>query len=268
MPEEKRILLACPTLGIGVMPDPETWLITLVRIIDGIRKAGYSRACYFPYRRGWWESNNNIWQMAFQHDFDYILRIDDDIWGARPEYIQSLLDAQVDVIGASYPIRQFPYSMCAFNREDKNKSLVDSWLQRKENPSAMSEVTGSGVRPCDLVGFGMTLIKVAPFRALNRYPMYQSPDNCPDDTYFAQLCLDNGIQQYVNLDLKLCHREVTPINRVYLFNAEARAMLNAGLINPGNTFHDSLINTFGEDGKKDFGQLKGLSISRIISPTE
>ncbi len=259
MTTPKKVLIACPTLGLD--PDPNRWLVTLLRITNGIRKAGMSHACFFPYRENWWNSNNMIWNVAFQGEFDWILRCDDDVWGAAPDAFQKLLDADKDVIGASYPVRQFPYAMCAFKRQSPDDSIVEIW--KTENRSGLLSVQGRGVQECDLVGFGMTLIKVEPFLMLER-PIYKGQEVCPDDTYFAQLCYDNGIKQHVHMDVQLCHREVTPHNRMYLFNADARGMLAQRMVQPGTRLNNELIEMFGADGQKDFGTLKGFQTSPII----
>jgi hypothetical protein len=75
----------------------------------------------------------------------------------------------------------------------------------------------------DLVGFGLTLIKVNKFRRMSR-PIYKGVQNCPDDTYFAQLCLDKGIQQYVHFGVKLAHQHLTFDNNGHMFNADLLKM--------------------------------------------
>ena len=201
----KSVLVATPTLGLD--PDPDKWLATLMRIQNNIRQHGFSQAFLAPYRTTWWPANNEIWNTAIQYDFDYILRLDDDVWACPDDAFSKLLAADKDVIGALYPMRQFPYSMCAMKRTE-NVSMIEI---AQKNLQCMTEISGNGVIPVDLVGFGMTLIKVAPFKALG-LPMYEGDQVCPDDTYFAQKCLDHGIQQYVHADVKLAHREITPAN--------------------------------------------------------
>ena len=265
MAEEKakKILIACPTLGIW--DDPQKWLTLLLTVLNDIRRMRVGHACFFPYRLAWAPANNAIWNVAFQQEFDYILRLDDDVWGLDPGLLQKLFDADKDVVGARYPMRHFPYSNCEFNRTDKTKSLIQSFLDRRDDPAALVENREEGVVPVDLVGFGMTLIKVAPFRMVER-PIYRGEEVCPDDTYFAQLCIENGIQQYVCTEVNLCHRDVTPLNRLFLFNADARWMIRSGIIHPGNKWYDELIALFGDDGQKDFRTLKGLEESPLILP--
>lgn len=261
----KRVLIACPTLGLE--PDPDQWLTTLLVIINDIRRNKMVHACLFPYKMTWWPANNFIWDVAFRQEFDYILRLDDDVWGASMDAFSHLLAQDKDVIGAAYPLRDFPYSLAAYNRIDDNQSIVDCAKNNRVNPASLAEVSGRGVVRCDLVGFGMTLIKVDPFRKIPR-PIYKGEQVCPDDSYFAQICLDNKIEQYVDFDVALNHRHVMHHNRGYLFNADARALIMSGQITRGNNqFWDTLLDNFGDDGIKDFGHLKGSQPEkRIITP--
>ena len=251
----RSVLIGCPTAG-GLDPDPNRWIKGLLSIIDNVRREGFSYAFLAPYRMDWERGNNQIWDTAFSYKFDYILRMDDDIWGIPDNAFSKLLEADKDVIGAAYPLRTFPYSFAAFDRTDKTKSLCDTWLIQQLD---LREVNPNGIQPVDIVGFGLTLIKTEKFRFLER-PMFKNLGTIPDDTYFAQKCLDNGIQQYVDFDVKMAHREVTPMNKLYLFNADARGLLQNGMIKGGNVFHDSLIEQFGADGRKDIEKIKGLYI--------
>jgi hypothetical protein len=203
-----------------------------------------------------------MFDTAFEHGFDYILRMDDDVHGHPPKAFTMLLEADKDVIGAVYPMRHFPYTLCALKRTAKDENLVEGY---KNDTKGLSEIGGKGVQEVDQIGFGMTLIKTQAFKQLPR-PIFNGPANCPDDTYFAQLCSDNKIQQHAHMDIKLCHREVTPMNRLYLFNADARGMLMTGMIRPGLSDYDNrLVEMFGEDGRKDMTELKFFG--QVSKPT-
>lgn len=249
--KNKLVLIACPTLGLD--PDPTKWLDSLLKIQNEIRKAGMSQGFLAPYRMQWWPANNEIWNTALEYDFDYILRIDDDIWGVPDDAFKRLLEADKDVIGAAYPMRQYPFSMCALKRTE-NVSLIEI---AKHNLEMTSEVSGEGIIPVDLIGFGMTLIKMDKFKSWER-PVYRMPQECPDDTYFAQKCLEAGIQQYVHMDVKIGHREVTPANRIYLFNAYSRLLLQTGQIDKESRQYKEVTELFGEDGMKEPEILKSI----------
>jgi len=261
---QKSVLIFVPTTGL--LPDPNQWMKSFLSVINNVIREKLNYAVFTPYRLMWWESNNQAWDIAFNYKFDYILRMDDDVWGIPDGAFSKLLSHDKDVVGACYPLRTFPYSYAAFRRTDTTKSIVQTW---NEGSLDLGEVVEDGLQKVDLVGFGMTLIKTERFRRLPR-PIFQYLDDkgdvhkCPDDSYFAQLCLDNNIEQYVDFDVKLCHREITPINKVYLFNCDARALIQSGVIKGGNTFHDNLIELFGNDGQKDAMTIKGGELKNIV----
>ena len=250
----KKILVAVPTRGID--PDPNKWLKSYLGVLNDIRSRGFTHAPMFLYQNTWFSAMNKVFNTAFAYDFDYILRMDDDVWGIGGDYFSRLYDADKDVIGALYATRYFPYVYAALNKVDKTKDILKSY-ENKEN--YLTEARGTGIQKVDLIGFGMTLIKVAPFRLVER-PLFPKEEICPDDTYFADICEKNGIEQYVHMDLKMAHREVTPMNRVYLMNADARMMLQNGIIKDDGTneFVSKLVGTFGADGLKDLDKLVAI----------
>lgn len=215
----KRILIACPTLS-GINPDPALWLNTLLLIVAGVRKAGFDYAVFCPYRLGWWPANNQIWDIALSKQFDYILRLDDDVHGGNPDDFTKLYEADKDVIGAAYPARRFPYKVCALMKTTQ-ESLVES--DKKANLTLEAAqpfgYKGDEIQEVDLIGFGMTLIRVLPFKYIPR-PIYKGVEECNDDSYFAQLCKEYGIKQYVHWGVRLKHQHVTLENAGHLFNAD------------------------------------------------
>jgi len=226
--KEKKVLIACPTLGLD--PNPDRWLNSFIKILNNVRREGFTHALFAPYRTTWWTANNEIWDTAFANKFDYILRIDDDIHGVPTDGFSKLLAADKDVIGAAYCNRRFPYTVQALVRT-KEMSFIDCF---NENNMCLQSVQFHGYKgeheqQVELIGFGMTLIKVAPFKYLER-PMYKGTEVCPDDSYFAQICLDNGIKQYVHWGVRIHHAHVTFANAGHLYNAdilEAHPEINA-----------------------------------------
>lgn len=218
MPEtNKRILIACPTCGI--QSDPNEWLKGFLSIINQVHKLKLDHAELFPYKMPWFMANNLIWDTAFEHKFDYILRIDDDVHNIPYDALQNLIDAEKSIIGAAYPNRSFPYMPLAFNRTTE-ASLIESY--NSGNKSLRSILPGESeeeIIKVDLIGFGLTLFCVKDFLYMPR-PMFQGPENIPDDTYFAQLCMDNNIEQYVHFGVKISHRHVNFNNFGHLFNAD------------------------------------------------
>ncbi len=220
----KRILIACPTLGFSVEANtnPQLWLTGLLSVLNQVRALGFDHATIFPYRLQWWPANNVIWDAAFENGFDYILRIDDDVHTIPDNAVKLLIEADKSVVGAAYPNRRFPYMVQAVNRTSPD-SLINICL--KDKMVLRSAGCPEGEDPVvrvDLIGFGMTLIRVKDFQYMPR-PMFQGPENVPDDTYFAQLCLDNSINQYVHFGVQIHHAHVSFTNNGYLYNAAVMA---------------------------------------------
>lgn len=222
--QDRKVLIACPTLGIN--PDPELWLASLLKVINEIRKEGFGHACLFPYRQLWWTANNQIWDTAFANRFDYILRMDDDVWNVPDGAFSRLLAEQKTVIGAAYCNRRFPYNVQALMKTEEG-SIIDFDV---ENRLALAPVegygyTGQDVKQVDLIGFGFTLINTKPFKMLER-PIYKGkPEICPDDSYFAQLCAEAGIPQHVHFGVRVQHQHVTLQNAGHLFNADVCSLV-------------------------------------------
>ena len=220
-----NILIATPTLGIPA--DPQMYMTDILKVINQIQARQMGLAYYPVYRQLWHAANNMIWDVAFQNGFEYILRIDDDIHAIPDDAVGKLLDANKDVIGAAYPSRRWPFFTVAQNRT-KDKSLIeicktdDRCLQYVAPPADQPDA----VLECELIGFGMTLIKTAPFSLMER-PIYLGNEDVPDDTYFAQLCMDHGIKQYVHYGVKVAHAHVDYMNNGYLYNAGLFQRINA-----------------------------------------
>lgn len=219
-----NILIFTPTLGLN--PDPFAYQSSLLKVINQIQARNMGLA-YFPtYRQLWHQSNNMAWDCALTHGFEYILRIDDDIHSIPDDAVAKLLDADKDVIGAAYPSRRWPFFTVAQNRT-KDKSIIeicvtdDRCLQYVAPPADQPDA----IVQCELIGFGMTLIKTAPFSMLDR-PLYMGNEDVPDDSYFSQLCLDNGIKQYVHFGVKVAHAHVDYNNNGFLYNAGVFQRLN------------------------------------------
>ena len=203
---EKTVLISCPTGGLD--PDPSRWLDSLIRIQNQIRALGMGQAFLAPYRMTWDKANNQIWDVAMKYDFDYILRIDDDVHSVPDDAVLKLIQADKDVIGAAYRSRHLPHVWCALNRtDDRTKTLVQI---ASEGLPVLEEATGEGVQRVDQIGFGMTLIKVAPFKQIPQPMFVGCCAEVPDDTVFADVCASNGIHQYVHMDVKLWHRDISP----------------------------------------------------------
>jgi hypothetical protein len=212
----------------------------------------------FPvYRKPITEAENEIVNCAITTGADYILRMDDDIWGYQQGFINKLLDADKEYISGTMFAAGFPYSRCAFKRKDPSHSLIDIY---KGKLLELDEVEGTGVQPCDLTATPFTLIKTSIYEKILT-PYYENVTGVGQDSVFCQKLLDAGIQPYCHLDVQLNHRHVTFWNRHYLFNADARMLLQAKAIDRTSPLFNLLAPDFGEDGQKDILQLKMIKMA-------
>jgi len=257
-----KVLLAIPTMGLD--PNPQQWLESFVIVLESLKNIGAHVGLTFPYRMPWEAANNMIFKNADEGGFDYVLRMDDDVWRVPQDAVQRLFAAQKPVIGAIYPMRHFPYSMTAFVKT-QDVSLEDIFLNkifcfRMPDPP-------TGVQRCDLVGNGLTLINMAAIKNIPR-PIFANMRGCPDDTVFCQRCAEAGVEVYAHMDVQLWHRHITPHNNLYLNNADARMALQCKHTIPDEFVRTKLIDMFGEDGCKDMFQIKTWLETKPCSTTE
>jgi hypothetical protein len=210
----KRVLMVLPSMGFEL--EPEKWLGSFLGVYTELMNLGCHVGTAFPWRMPWEVANNLSFDLAREQHFDYIIRMDDDVWGYVAGGVTKLLKADVPVIGAAYPKRHYPYSWCALLKEKKSTSLIDSHKYQRGKfhaPSFESE----GVVQVDLIGFGLTVIKV---EAIKDFPMRpftgMTEVNVPDDTWFCEMCENYGVPRYVHMDVRLHHREVTGWNMMRL----------------------------------------------------
>jgi hypothetical protein len=217
---------------------------------------GFKVNTYFPYRRPIVDAENDIAQMAIATEADYIFRMDDDVWGFQKGFVNKLIDADKEFISGVMYVGGFPYSKCAFVKKDKSHSLIDIF---KNKLMELDEVVGDGIVPCDLTATPFTLIKTSIFEKIMG-PYYETKDGVAVDSVFCQKLLDADIQPYCHMRVELNHKHVTPWNRHYLYNAEARAMLKSGMVDKNSPLYKVLSETFGPTGEKDLLMLQGVSI--------
>ena len=248
-----KILVALPTFGLD--PNPGRWLTSLLITLQDLRRAGVDYGFCFQYRKNIHKAENQIIKTALVNGYTHILHFDDDIWGVEPGDIIKLLNADKDFISAVMYVRGFPYSRCAFNKvpECKNKTLFEC---EKIGRHTLEEVDGAGVVPVDLTAFPYTLIKTEVYTKM-KYPWFDVL--CPEspDAQFCQKCADVGVQPYVHMDIQISHQEVTPWNRLFLFNCDARRLMMQKKFDLTRPDHKMLVEMFGEDGTKDLYTLKG-----------
>ena len=252
-PRQKKVMLTVPTMGLH--PDPTQWLESFLVVTESLKAMGCLVGVCFPYRMPWDAANNLIFQKAVDGGFDYILRMDDDVHKVPADAISKLFAADKPVVGAVYPMRHFPYATTAFIKKDPADNLRKIFEERR---FGFCLPPATGLQKVDLIGFGLTLIKVEAIKHIPR-PIFTDMRGCPDDSVFCQACAENGVEVWAHMDVQLQHRHVTPYNALYLNNAEARYSLATKAKIADKYVEDTLKQMFGEDGSKDMGQLKTWS---------
>lgn len=254
MAKPKSVLMACPTFGL--CPDPNQWMSSFLAALNEFSMRGFRVNTYFPYRRPIIDAENDIVNTAIGTGADYIFRMDDDVWGFQKGFVNKLIDADKEYISGTMFVAGFPYSRCAFKRKDPSHSLIEIYEKKLLE---LDEVDGTGVQPCDLTATPFTLIKISVYEKILT-PYYESKAGVAMDSIFCQKLLDAKIQPYVHLEVEVNHRHVTPWNRHYLFNAEARAMLKSGMVAKNTPLYEKLAEEFGPTGEKDILMLKGVKL--------
>jgi hypothetical protein len=225
--------------GIGtvcVMPDPNRWLLSFIRVFDEIKSMGiFEVGVSFVYRRPPWEAQSLLMENAFDKGYDYLLLMDDDIWGVPPGAFSKLYNAQKEFISAVMPVRTYPYQLvCYVKKNPKDRRTLQELAL---SPTVeMQEVESNGVQEVDLTAFPLTLFKVSMFKHLTR-PYVKYDPNVPPDSIFCQECKEAGIQPFVHKDIVLCHGEVTPDNRAYLYHAESLRLFKQGYFKPDDPMY-------------------------------
>jgi hypothetical protein len=248
---DTKILIACPTFGLD--PNPGKWLMSMLTVVQDLKRVGADFGFMMPYRNTIHKAENKIIKFALTGKYTHILRMDDDIWGIKQGDVLKLLAADKDFISAVMFIRGFPYSRCAFVKKNKSMTLLEC---EKMGRGALDEVDGDGVVPVDLTAFPFTLIKTTVFDKMT-YPWFDESKKEAPDAQFCQKCADLGIELWAHLDIQVNHQEVTPWNRLGLFNAEARRLLMEKRVDPTDRMYAPLVEMFGVDGMKDLYILKG-----------
>ena len=245
-----KILIGCPTFGID--KHPGKWLNSLLQIVLDLNRVGITYGFCFPYRKSIHKAENTIIRTALTNKYTHILRLDDDVWGIQPGDIIKLLRADKDFISAVMFIRGFPYSRCAFRKTYPEMSYLEC---ERRGQDAWDEVDGDGVQPVDLTAFPFTLFKTSIYDRMT-HPYFDAENKLSPDAAFCEKCKGLGIQPYAHMDVQINHEDVTPWNRLFLFNAAAREMLMTRKIDPTRGDYELLKEMFGEDGLKDLYILK------------
>lgn len=122
-------------------------------------------------------AREEIVQKFLEGTEDYLLFLDDDHSGHKLEMLESLLSSNSDICALKCFARHYPYQVTIY---PKDKKLWDNYNTEQLNTPT------SGYIPCELVGFGMTLIKRSVFQKLQPPFFVVDKDGEREDNYFCQ----------------------------------------------------------------------------------
>ena len=172
----------------------------------------------FAYRRPVHMAQEELAEFAVQTGCTHLLLMDDDIYDVTIPDLIKLIDADKDVIGGVMFTSKFPYAMCAFRRYDIKTRVAEQPLL--DGPARLYEIPPDqcvGVQPCDLIPFGLPLIKTKVFENIPK-PWFHCDTQAPTDSWFMDSILDVGIKPYVHFDVWLNHAGCTRVTKPFLTN--------------------------------------------------
>jgi len=253
-PEGKaRILLAVPILSVSFKffdSFLKLWngLMEHTKIWDGDRLVGtkYQIGYYFIHRKSLHIADTLAANVARANKCTHLLFMDDDIYDVTPQMIDMLLAANKEVISGVMYASGFPYSMCTFRRFNTKETVCDQPATRSMYklyeipcvcphcaaagaptrfntwnidfcPVCKKEIKDFPIQPVDLIPFCLTLIRTSVFDKI-KIPWFHCNTVFPTDSWFADRCLEAGIQQYAHMGVRLNHRDITDITRPHRFN--------------------------------------------------
>ena len=167
----------------------------------------------FAYRRPVHMAQEELAQFAIETGCTHVLLMDDDIYDVTVQDVQKLVDADKDVIGGIMFTSKFPHAMCAFRRYDIKTRVAQQPIL--DGPARLYELPPEqcvGVQPCDLIPFGLTLIKTSVFDKIEK-PWFRCDTQAPTDSWFMDSILDAGITAYAHFDVWLNHAGCNRVTR-------------------------------------------------------
>lgn len=136
-------------------------------------------------------ARNLIVDKFLDSDKDYLLFLDDDHIGHSMDMLRALLVIDAPICAIKCYTKVFPYFSNLLQYSGFNSSAVglpDG--QGKYNPIDLD----FGYHYCDLVGFGMTLIKRDLFSKIEKPYFKADQDGIREDNYFCEKLLAVGIK--------------------------------------------------------------------------
>lgn len=144
------------------------------------------------------EARNMIVDYFMSKDFEYILFLDDDHSEHTLDMLEALLRCNTPVCAIKCYSRFFPYL----------PNLLDySGLDIEVAKYKVKDDINSGSHICDLVGFGMTLVKKEVFELIDK-PYFLANNNQKEDNYFCDKLHKVGIKPIGLFDYCLPHQGI------------------------------------------------------------
>lgn len=256
-PGTARILIGIPILNFThefVISFLKFWT-ELCTIDMSKEKVPFHVGYHFVYRRPVHMAESEIVRVAQWNKCTHILWMDDDIYDVKADDLRKLLHADKDFIGGVMHASKFPHAMCVFRRYDTNKKVIDmpadnSMFRLYEVP-CRCEKCGFGLshwdakfcpvcgaaadnvlQKADLIPFAFTLMKIGIFDKIKQ-PWFHCTDGYPTDSWFADRCIEAGIQEWAHMGVRLNHNGVTDVTKPFLMQMEMekkKAQNNQGVV--------------------------------------
>ena len=150
-----------------------------------------------------------IAEYAIEHNFEYILMMEDDHWGHNLGMVHKLfngLDETHPIVASRYFSRHYPFLKTAMNHIEGEKREVTEGVWTDFYTEAKGD---SGYQTVDLASFGMMLITTEVFKKLERPYFRFSADVDTTDNDFCRRLKSIGIRPKVCFDYILPHRDLT-----------------------------------------------------------
>jgi len=147
---------------------------------------------HFVYGKGRDEARELLVDAFLDGDCEYLLFLDDDHTGHKPEMLQALIDSGAAVCALKCYARYFPFQ-CTLMTIDRVNRIY------------FADDTRRGYLKCNLVGFGMTLIRRDLFEVIDKPYFKCNKDGEREDNYFCEKLEKAGILPVGCFDYVLPH---------------------------------------------------------------
>lgn len=160
------------------------------------------------------DARNFIVDIFMSKDYDYLLFLDDDHTGHTVDMVSALFKPLEEnkeyVCALKCYTRFFPYIPNLMDYSGLENRLENLGLDGKRGKYIMKE-NKNGYAYCNLVGFGMTLIRKEVFNILDK-PYFVCENNQHEDNYFCDRLQNHGIKPIGCFDYTLTHDGIDDSN--------------------------------------------------------